>query len=63
MRVNDCNPSCAEGTSHRYDAAVRLHRVVRVNGRPRFVRMTARYLEGPYQGYKFTLDLPRKPFR
>jgi len=61
VRVNNCKPSCAEGTSHRYKAKVRLHRVVKVNGHPRFVRVTLRILEGPYRG-KNTLPLPRKPY-
>ncbi len=61
VRINNCKPSCADGTSHRYGAEARLHRVVRVNGHPRFIRLTIRVLEGRYQG-KTTLPLPRKPF-
>ncbi|MDX6368187.1 MAG: hypothetical protein QOK30_3263 [Nocardioidaceae bacterium] len=40
MRVNDCNPDCADGTIHHYAAHVRLHRVVYVNGHPRFSRVS-----------------------
>jgi hypothetical protein len=40
MRLNDCNPDCAEGTIHHYAAHVRLHRVVYVHGHPRFSRVS-----------------------
>jgi hypothetical protein len=63
VRLNDCVPDCAEGTSHRYGVRLRLHRDVIVNGHPRFVRVTYLILDGPYAGNRWTLPLPRKPYR
>jgi hypothetical protein len=61
-RVNDCRPSCAEGTLHNYKATVRLHRDVKVNGHWRFLRMTIRFQSGRLEGERTTLRLPRKPY-
>jgi hypothetical protein len=63
LRANDCRPSCADGTFHRYGVSLRLHRDVRVNGHPRFLRVTYLFLNGPYAGERYTLPLPRKPYR
>jgi hypothetical protein len=63
VRINDCRPDCADGTSHRYRVKLRLHRDVIVNGHPRFVRVTYLILDGPYAGNRWTLPLPRKPYR
>jgi hypothetical protein len=62
-RINDCNPSCADDTTFKHwGVTLRLHRVVRVNGHPRFVRVTYRFTDGPHQGYQNTLPLPRRPY-
>ncbi len=59
-RFNDCRPTCAEGTMHNYPVRVRLHRDVRVNGHPRFSRLTWRFTDGP-DGKQWTIPLLLKP--
>jgi hypothetical protein len=58
---NDCRPSCAEGTMHNYRVAVRLHRDVKVNGNPRFSRLTWRFVNRP-DGKRRTIPLLLKPY-
>jgi hypothetical protein len=61
LHLNDCDPSCAEGTMRSYQATFRLHRVVRTEEHGRlFTRLGVTYLKGGEQ-HNVELALPRRP--
>jgi hypothetical protein len=62
MRLNDCNPDCAEGTIHHYAAHVRLHRVVYVHGHRRFSRVSWTFTHRHNRSNQ-TIDLMTTPLQ
>lgn len=46
LHMNDCDPSCAEGTFHSYRATFRLSRVVGTSHGPLFTRLGVTYIQG-----------------
>ena len=46
LHMNDCDPSCAEGTFHSYKATFRLYRVVSTSHGPLFTRLGVTYVQG-----------------
>ncbi|WP_343906670.1 hypothetical protein [Nocardioides aquiterrae] len=59
LHLNDCDPSCAEGTFHSYRATFRFHRVVDTRHGPLFTRLGATWLQGGEQ-QNAQYSLPRR---
>ena len=60
LHLNDCDPSCAEGTMHSYKATFRLHRVVTTHAYgPLFTRLGVTYMQGGEEK-NVELALPRR---
>ena len=60
LHLNDCDPSCAEGTFHSYRATFRFHRVVDTRHGPLFTRLGVTWMQGGEQ-QNAEYSLPRRP--
>ena len=60
LHMNDCDPSCAEGTFHSYRATFRFHRVVDTRHGPLFTRLGVTWMQGGEQ-QNAEYSLPRRP--
>lgn len=60
LHMNDCDPTCADGTMRSYKATFRLHRVVDTEDHGRlFTRLGVTYLQGGEE-HNVELTLPRR---
>ena len=59
LHMNDCDPSCAEGTFHSYRATFRFHRVVDTSHGRLFTRLGVTYVQGGEQ-HDAEYSLPRR---
>lgn len=60
LHLNDCDPTCADGTDHSYRATFRFHRVVDTDAGPMFSRLGVTYVMGGEQ-HNAELRLPVRP--
>ena len=60
LHLNDCDPSCAEGTFHSYRATFRFHRVVDTRRGPLFTRLGVTWIQGGEEK-NAEYSLPRRP--
>ncbi|WP_395696382.1 hypothetical protein [Nocardioides sp.] len=60
LHLNDCEPSCADGTFHSFPATFRFHRVVHTSHGPLFTRLGVTYVRGGEQR-NAQYSLPRRP--